>query len=166
MIVLDTNVVSELMRPRPNAAATTWIARQPPQTLWTTCITMAEVFYGIALLPDGRRKADLAADAQRMFQDDFRRRLLAFDVDAAPHYGELLAKHRRGGKAMSILDAQIAAIRSRRRRLGRNPQHCRLHWLRRSDHQSLGRLGNLVNYHRNSTAPRGRAPRRQLSPVQ
>ena len=61
MIVLDTNVVSELMLPRPNAAVTEWIACQPPQTLFTTSITMAEVFYGIALLPDGRRKAGLAA---------------------------------------------------------------------------------------------------------
>ncbi len=110
MIVLDTNVVSELMRPRPNAAVTAWIARQPPQTLFTTCITMAEVYYGIALLPDGRRKADLAEDAQRMFQDDFRGRLLAFDVDAAPHYGEILAKRRRSGRPMSTLDAQMAAI--------------------------------------------------------
>jgi predicted nucleic acid-binding protein len=110
VIVLDTNVVSELMRPRPNPAVTNWVARQPPQTLFTTCITMAEVFYGIALLPDGRRKADLAADAQRMFQEDIGPRLLAFDADAAVHYGEILAERRRGGTPMGILDAQIAAI--------------------------------------------------------
>ena len=110
MIVLDTNVVSELMRPRPNAAVTEWIARQPPQMLFTTWITMAEVFYGIALLPDGRRKAGLAADVQRTFQEDFRRRLLAFDAHAAVHYGEILAVRRRGGTPMGILDAQIAAI--------------------------------------------------------
>jgi predicted nucleic acid-binding protein len=78
--------------------------------LFTTCITMAEVFYGIALLPAGRRKADLAADAQRMFRDDFGPRLLAFDTDAAVHYGAILAERSRGGRPMGNLDAQIAAI--------------------------------------------------------
>ena len=110
MIVLDTNVVSELMRARPNAAVTDWIARQPPQTLFTTCITMGEVFYGIALLPEGRRKADLAADAQRMFQEDFRGHLLAFDAAAAVHYGAILAERRRSGRPTTILDTQIAAV--------------------------------------------------------
>lgn len=110
MIVLDTNVVSELMGPRRSAAVAEWVARQPRQTLFTTCITMAEVFYGIALLPDGRRKANLAADAQRMFREDFGRRVLSFDTDAAMHYGAILAERSRGGRPMGILDAQIAAI--------------------------------------------------------
>jgi len=110
VIVLDTNVVSELMLPRPNAAVTEWIARQPAQTLFTTCITMGEVFYGIALLPDGRRKADLATDAQRMFRQDFAGRLLVFDAAAAMHYGEILGGRQRGGRPTGILDAQIAAI--------------------------------------------------------
>jgi predicted nucleic acid-binding protein len=99
-----------LMGPRRSAAVAEWVARQPRQTLFTTCITMAEVFYGIALLPDGRRKADLATDAQRMFQDDFGPRVLAFDPVAAVHYGAILAERTRGGKPMGILDAQIAAI--------------------------------------------------------
>jgi predicted nucleic acid-binding protein len=110
VIVLDTNVVSELMGPHRSAAVAEWVVRQPPRTLFTTCITMAEVFYGIALLPDSRRKADLAADAQRMFQEDFGRRVLPFDADAAVHYGKILGERRRRGRPMAILDAQIAAI--------------------------------------------------------
>jgi len=109
VIVLDTNVVSELMRSRPTAAVMAWMVRQPRQDLATTTITQAEILYGIALLPLGRRKSSLGADAQRMFEFDFDR-ILAFDTAAAPHYAEIMSRRRRGGKPMAVLDAQIAAI--------------------------------------------------------
>jgi toxin FitB len=109
VIVLDTNVVSELMRPQPNVAVATWVANQPKQNLLTTSITQAEVLYGIARLPAGRRRDALAGEAQRMFRDDFDR-ILAFDTDATLHYANILSGRHRAGKPMAVLDAQIAAI--------------------------------------------------------
>lgn len=110
MILLDTNVVSELMRPRPDAAVFAWVAHQPRQSLLTTSVTKAEILYGIALLADGRRKVGLGAAAQRMFGEHFANRILGFDAAAAVYYAEILTKRRRAGKPMATLDAQIAAI--------------------------------------------------------
>lgn len=110
MIILDTNVVSELMKPSPHAAVTNWLGRQPRHDLSTTSITKAEILYGIARLPDGRRKTGLAADAERMFRDDFPLPLFAFDDAAAGRYAGILDARRRAGRPMTTLDAQIAAI--------------------------------------------------------
>ncbi len=110
MIILDTNVVSELMKPQPNAAVLGWLTGQSRDSLCTTSITKAEILYGVVRLPDGRRKADLAAAAQRMFREDFPDPALAFDDAATPHYAEILGARRRAGRPMPALDAQIAAI--------------------------------------------------------
>ena len=110
MIILDTNVVSELMKPQPNAAVLEWLTGQSRDSLCTTSITKAEIFFGVVRLPDGRRKADLAAEAQRMFREDFPGPALAFDDAATPHYAEILGARRRAGRPMTTLDAQIAAI--------------------------------------------------------
>jgi toxin FitB len=110
VIILDTNVVSELMKPQPNAAVLDWLAGQSRDRLYTTSITKAEILYGVVRLPDGRRKADLAAEAQRMFRDDFPGPALAFDDAATPHYAEILGARGRAGRPMTTLDAQIAAI--------------------------------------------------------
>jgi predicted nucleic acid-binding protein len=109
MIVFDTNVVSELMRAMPDERIRTWFAGQRRATLFTTSITKAEILYGIALLPAGRRKAALADAAERMFARVFASRMLAFDAVAATHYAEILMARRRAGKPMETLDAQIAA---------------------------------------------------------
>jgi toxin FitB len=109
MIVFDTNVVSELMRATPNAKVRAWFAGQRRSTLFTTSITKAEILYGIALLPAGRRKAALADAAERMFASVFASRMLAFDAVAATHYAEILMARRHAGKPMETLDAQIAA---------------------------------------------------------
>lgn len=109
MIVLDTNVVSELMRAMPDARVRAWFAGQQRSTLFTTSITKAEILYGIALLPAGRRKAALADAAERMFARVFAARMLAFDAVAATRYAEVLMARRRAGKPMETLDAQIAA---------------------------------------------------------
>ncbi len=109
MIVFDTNVVSELMRAMPDERIRAWFAGQRRATLFTTSITKAEILYGIALLPAGRRKAALADAAERMFARVFASRMLAFDAVAATHYAEILMARRRAGKPMETLDAQIAA---------------------------------------------------------
>src|SRR5687767_500096 len=110
MIILDTNVISELMKPQPNAAVVAWVARQSQRNLSTTSITKAEILYGVARLPDGRRKTALAREAERMFRDDFGGPLLAFDDAATTRYAEILSARRRAGRPMTTLDALIASI--------------------------------------------------------
>ena len=110
MIILDTNVVSELMKPAPYPAVIDWLDRQSRSDLSTTSITKAEVLYGVARLPEGRRKAALATEAERMFRDDLPAPLFPFDDSAAAHYAAILDARRRAGRPMTTLDAQIAAI--------------------------------------------------------
>jgi hypothetical protein len=109
VIVLDTNVLSELMRSQPAAAVFAWVAAQPRAELHTTSVNKAEILYGIAALPHGRRRAALAAAAQAMFTDDFAGRVLPFDEDAAVHYAEIVAARRSEGRPIEAFDAQIAA---------------------------------------------------------
>jgi predicted nucleic acid-binding protein len=109
VIVLDTNVLSELMRSQPAAAVFDWVAAQPRATLCTTSVNKAEILYGIAALPEGRRRAALAAAAEAMFTDDFAGRVLPFDEEAAVHYADIVAARRREGRPIEAFDAQIAA---------------------------------------------------------
>jgi toxin FitB len=109
VIVLDTNVLSELMRSDPAAPVFAWVATQPRTALYRTSIDKAEIFYGIAVLPEGRRRAALAAAAEAMFIDDFGGRVLHFDEKAAVHYAEIVAARRREGRPIEAFDAQIAA---------------------------------------------------------
>lgn len=109
MIVLDTNVLSELMRSQPAPAVVAWVNRQARSMLYTTSISKAEILFGIAAMPDGRRRTALAAMADAMFNDDFAGRILAFDASAAVHYAEIGAARRRAGRPVGIPDAQIAA---------------------------------------------------------
>lgn len=110
MIVLDTNVVSELMRAAPDEKVRGWVASQPATSLYTTSITQAEILHGIALLPSGKRRDALAAAADAMFRDDFAGRILPFGSDAARPYARIAADRRRSGRPISQFDAQIAAI--------------------------------------------------------
>lgn len=110
MIVLDTNVVSELMRPDPQPQVLKWLSGQRRSALYTTSITKAEVFFGVALLPAGSRKAALGREARRMFDGDFVDRVLPFDSTAAEYYAEIVVARRRAGNPIETLDAQIAAI--------------------------------------------------------
>jgi len=109
MIVLDTNVLSELMRPQPHAAVFDWVAAQPRASLYTTSVNKAEILYGIAVLPEGHRRAALAAAADAMFTDDLAGRVLPFDAAAAAHYAEVIMARRRIGAPIEAFDAQIAA---------------------------------------------------------
>ena len=109
MIVLDTNVISELMRPEPHPAVLAWAAAQPRATLYTTDINQAEILFGIAALPEGRRKSALAAAAEAMFAEDLAGRVLPFTGDAAAHYAAIVAARSRAGQPMEAFDALIAA---------------------------------------------------------
>ena len=110
MIVLDTNVVSELMKAAPSAAVAAWIADQPATTLYTTSITQAEILHGILLLPAGKRRGALEAAAEAMFDEDFSGRVLPFGAEAARAYAQIAAQRRHAGRPISHFDAQIAAV--------------------------------------------------------
>lgn len=110
MIILDTNVLSELMKPRPAVPVLAWIAEQPAAGLYTTAITQAEILHGLMLLPPGRRRRALEAAVASMFADDFEGRILGFGPDAAPLYARIASDRRRAGRPISHFDAQIAAI--------------------------------------------------------
>jgi toxin FitB len=109
VIVLDTNVVSELMRPLPDAAVATWVGRQTRGSLVTTAITVAEIRFGLARLPEGRRAAGLRQLADEVLEA-FPGQVLPFDTAAARLYGDIAAVRERSGRPVDALDAQIAAI--------------------------------------------------------
>ena len=109
MILLDTNVLSELMKPTPEAGVVRWVDDQLVDTLYISAITRAEVELGIALLPEGRRKQQIADAAQQMFVQ-LSGRCLVFGETAAVHYGQLVAARMRNGRPITVEDAQIAAI--------------------------------------------------------
>lgn len=108
MVVVDTNVVSELMRPSPSAAVVDWVRRNE-QELYTTSITLAEIHYGIERLADGRRKRLLRSTAEEVFLE-FAERVLAFDAEAALAYATVVSGRDRAGLPIDGFDAQIASI--------------------------------------------------------
>jgi predicted nucleic acid-binding protein len=110
MIILDTNVLSELMRPTPAPQVVSWVSKQLAIELFTTSISEAEIFYRIELLAKGKRREGLLAAAEAMFEDDFAGRILDFDSNAARTFSRIAASRRTLGKPTSHPDAQIAAI--------------------------------------------------------
>ncbi|MEM7670541.1 MAG: type II toxin-antitoxin system VapC family toxin [Pseudomonadota bacterium] len=110
MILLDTNVISELMRPDPDDAVFRWIDAQPRETLFTTTIVQAEIFYGIACLPEGQRKDILADQAKAIFEEDLKGRVLPLTQAAAIAYAQVAADRRGAGKPIGQFDALIAAV--------------------------------------------------------
>ena len=110
MIVLDTNVVSELMRDSPHQTVRAWFSDQPASSLFVTTVTEAEILTGIALLPPGRRRRGLSEAAARVFATLLTGRILVFDSDAANIYAEIFAQRHEAGRPMSQADCQIAAI--------------------------------------------------------
>ena len=109
MIVIDTNVVSELMKPTPSAAVSEWVRARTGSELFTTSITLAEIFYGIARLPDGRRKELLRTTASDVFAA-FEDQVLPFDSSAATHYAEVVGGRDQIGLPIDGFDGQIASI--------------------------------------------------------
>jgi toxin FitB len=110
MIVLDTNVISELMRPQTNESVLGWVDAQGQDELFVTAVTVGEILYGIARLPDGKRKSDLHTAADETLDVDFAERILAFDKSAAEHYGHVVSLRERNGRPISMADALIASI--------------------------------------------------------
>ncbi len=109
MIVLDTNVVSELMLPTPAANVIDWVARQAAPSLYLSTITEAELRYGVEILPTGQRRERLFAEIEAMFREDFAGRILPFDSHAAQAYAAIAAARRAAGHPINHADCQIAA---------------------------------------------------------
>jgi predicted nucleic acid-binding protein len=110
MIVLDTNVVSELMRRRPAEAVLSWVDGEDASSLAITAVTAAELLHGVARLPNGARRRKLTVAVHGLLAEDFAGRILPFDGSAAIHYADLVAARERDGRPVSIADGQIAAI--------------------------------------------------------
>lgn len=114
MIVLDTNVVSELMRAAPAPVVLDWFANQEASGLYLAAIVEAELRFGVLLLPDGRRKRGLSDALEAMLAEDFRDRVLPFDSAAARAYARIASDLQRGGRPVKEADCQIAAIAASR----------------------------------------------------
>lgn len=110
MILVDTNVVSELMRPAPDSRVLEWLDGQAAGEVWISAVTVGEIRLGIELLPDGRRRERLAGLADAMFQEDFAGRCLPYDLPAAVEFAEIVDVRTRHGKPISVEDGQIAGI--------------------------------------------------------
>ena len=110
MYLLDTNVLSELMRLPPEPSVKSWIAQHPVDSLFFSVIGEAELRYGLAVLPAGRRRNRLSFEIDAMLREDFEGRILSFDSAAARSYAEIAASHRFAGRPVPPADCQIAAI--------------------------------------------------------
>lgn len=113
MIILDTNVVSEAMKREPNPAVRTWLDDQVAETLYLSSVAVAELLFGIAALPAGRRKNTLQVALEGLLAL-FRDRVLPFDIDAARHYAELAVSARSSGRGFPTPDGYVAAIAASR----------------------------------------------------
>ena len=110
MIILDTNIISELARPAPDPGVIAWLDSLPADEAAITAITAAELQYGVRRMPDGRRKAELSEAVNALIDADFRHRVEPFDVLAADQYADVVTRREQAGQPISISDAQIAAI--------------------------------------------------------
>jgi len=110
MIIFDTNVLSELMKSRPDSSVAAWLKRQNPDDIFTTTISEAEIHYGLALLSEGKRRKELSAAVKAMFTDDMDGRVLVFDSTAAEAYGLIMVERRAAGRPISIPDAMVASV--------------------------------------------------------
>ncbi|CAN5497494.1 type II toxin-antitoxin system VapC family toxin [soil metagenome] len=114
MIVLDTNVVSEVLKPGRDKVVVTWLDKQSAETLYLTAISLSELLIGIAVMPDGKRKNDISAGLDLLLAKLFGARVLPYDREAAIVHSALVSATRRAGKAISMADGQIGAIATAR----------------------------------------------------
>ena len=110
MVVLDTNVVSELMRPAPDPTVEAWVTGRAAATLFFSAVGEAELLYGVAIMSAGQRRDALASEIEAMLREDFAGRVLPFDSEAARAYAEIAAARRADGRPVSQADVQIASI--------------------------------------------------------
>src|SRR5271169_2972533 len=115
MIILDTNVLSALMRTAPEAPVVAWLDRQPAESIWITSITLFEACLGLALLPSGRRRQTLEAAFASLLKEDLENRVLDFDSAAATEAASLAAARQKNGRPVDMRDTQIAGIALARR---------------------------------------------------
>jgi predicted nucleic acid-binding protein len=109
MIIVDTNIVSELMKASPAQTVVSWLNDQEASTLYLTTITLGEIGYGLESLPQGKRRLQLERGFARVIAEAFTGRILAFDEEAARHYGVLMGGRKAMGRPLSVLDGQIAS---------------------------------------------------------
>jgi toxin FitB len=110
MFLLDTNVISEAMRERPDSTVRAWFREQSRSDLWTTSVTIAELLFGIESLASSRKQKVLRDAVEGMLAEDFKGKVLTFNLAAARQYAQLVASRQRAGRPIRELDAQIAAI--------------------------------------------------------
>jgi hypothetical protein len=110
VIVLDTNVLSEVVRPAPHEGVLAWLDSLDSLETATTATTVAELLYGVARLPEGRRKRHLSEAVRAQIEDDLEGRVEPFDGTAAGHYADIVSRRDRAGRPIRVADAQIAAI--------------------------------------------------------
>jgi toxin FitB len=115
MILLDTNVLSALMRHEPDPIIVAWLDNQPPDAIWTTTITTFEIRLGLKILADGRRRTALEEAFTRALEDDLDNRVLPFDQAAAEAAARIAAQQRAAGRPVEIRDVQIAGITTARK---------------------------------------------------
>ncbi len=115
MIILDTNVISALMRGDPEERVVRWLDQQPAQSIWITSITLFEARLGIALLPKGKRQRALEVSFGRLVQEDLENRIADFDATAAHEAAALAAARQKAGRHVDLRDTQIAGIAAARR---------------------------------------------------
>ncbi|MBF0372265.1 MAG: type II toxin-antitoxin system VapC family toxin [Alphaproteobacteria bacterium] len=125
MIVLDTNVISAIMRRDPDTHVAAWLDSQPPESVWTTTVTVFEIRFGLELLPAGRRRQELETAFDRALAEDFLGRVLKFDQAAAIEAASIAARRRLAGQSVEFRDTQIAGIVLARRAIlaTRNVRH-------------------------------------------
>jgi predicted nucleic acid-binding protein len=110
MVILDTNVVTELMKPAAEPAVIAWMNRQEASGLFLTTVSIGEILYGIRILPQGKRRLQLEQGFEAILSDAFTGRVLAFDEGAARHYGDVMGRRRELGRPLGVPDGQIASI--------------------------------------------------------
>jgi len=110
VIVLDTNVLSEMVRPTPEPRVLDWLAAQPRASVFTTTVTRAELLYGVRVLPDGKRQSELLSAIRAILDEEFAGQVLAFDTDAADAFALIAATRKHSGQPISQFDAMIAGI--------------------------------------------------------
>jgi hypothetical protein len=142
VIVLDTNVISEAIKPSPNAHVMAWLRGQLLANMATTAVSLAEINYGLCRLPRGRRRDDLEARLRTLLARGFGDRILAFDAPAAGVYGEIVTARQSVGRPIDAFDAMIAAIAWGDRP---DPQRRRLRRLRRTRPRSLEEFSKVAN---------------------
>lgn len=110
MVLLDTNVISELFRPAPDSKVVAWTARVPGEDLYTTAVTQGELLFGVYCMPDAKRRVDLRQKLVRLLEQDLAGHVLAYDGEAADAHAEIAATRRAQGRPVGMADAMIAGI--------------------------------------------------------